>query len=323
MALVPIIEEVKKKFSAIIAKHQLGGETVQVKIVPLSAEQAIGNPQRDDFPLLKGKEVVIEAQFRGSFGHAFTSQPGEFKGTIDEINHLASQIADLNLKIASAEVGGHGANDFRDKRNLLLKELSTKIGGSSFVDGDGNLTVMTGEGKPLVEGGKSWELSTAPNAVGNLDVFWTSSSGTTENITQVIESGELKGWIQTRDETIEDYLARLDTLAAGIIGAVNTLHTGGLDLNGAPGEASRGDEADCRARLRDHGHRHQWRRVRGTGRILQRHGLSTGQAVQRHGHHERDRPGRSVGAGHPENSGHGAQPYARASLLRLRGYRLV
>jgi hypothetical protein len=108
LALIPIIEDVRKRFSALIKKRRLGEEEVWVKIVPLSAEQAIGKPERDDFPILKGKEVVIEAQFRESFGHAFTSQPGEFRGTINDIQDLdlntdrnrAAYICTLNAVMA-------------------------------------------------------------------------------------------------------------------------------------------------------------------------------------------------------------------------------
>jgi len=46
----------------------------------------------------------------------------------------------------------------------------------------------------------------------------------------------LKGWIETRDVIIEDYLTRLDDLASGIMNAVNTLHTTGLDINGVAGD---------------------------------------------------------------------------------------
>ena len=51
----------------------------------LSAKEAIGEPDRDDYPLLKGKEVMIEAQFKGSRGQAFTDTPGTFEGSIRDI----------------------------------------------------------------------------------------------------------------------------------------------------------------------------------------------------------------------------------------------
>lgn len=83
------LEEAKAKFSAIIAKHQLGGEAIRVTIVPLSAKQAIGSPCRENFALLEGKEAMIEAQFRGSFGQAFTDQPQGFEGTLGNVQGLS------------------------------------------------------------------------------------------------------------------------------------------------------------------------------------------------------------------------------------------
>ncbi len=58
-----------------------------IKIVsarPLTPKEAIGNPHRRDFPLLKGKEAMIEADFKGSKGQAFTDMPGVFEGSISE-----------------------------------------------------------------------------------------------------------------------------------------------------------------------------------------------------------------------------------------------
>lgn len=59
-----------------------------IKIVssrPLSPEEAIGRPERTDYPILKGKEFMIEATFRGAKGQAFTDMPGNFEGNISEI----------------------------------------------------------------------------------------------------------------------------------------------------------------------------------------------------------------------------------------------
>ena len=51
----------------------------------LTAKEAIGTPDRDDYPLLKGKEVMVEAVFREAKGHAFTDMPGQFEGTLRDI----------------------------------------------------------------------------------------------------------------------------------------------------------------------------------------------------------------------------------------------
>lgn len=51
----------------------------------LTPQEVIGRPERDDFPLLKGKEVMIQADFKGSLGQAFTDMPGNYSGSLQEI----------------------------------------------------------------------------------------------------------------------------------------------------------------------------------------------------------------------------------------------
>jgi hypothetical protein len=85
LALKPVLEEVREKFQAIVAGHRLGEVAVQVTVGTLSAKQAIGSPSRQDFPLLEGREVVIEAQFRDSFGQAFTDRPHDFSGSLNDV----------------------------------------------------------------------------------------------------------------------------------------------------------------------------------------------------------------------------------------------
>lgn len=71
---------------ALAREQGLTAETVEVVSArPLTAEEAIGKPERSDFPILKGKEFMMEARFRGSRGQAFTAMPSEFQGTLEEI----------------------------------------------------------------------------------------------------------------------------------------------------------------------------------------------------------------------------------------------
>lgn len=67
-------------------------ESEQVNIVSarnLTPEEAIGRPDRDDYPLLKGKEVMMEARYLGGVGQAYTDQPGQFCGTLGEVLHMS------------------------------------------------------------------------------------------------------------------------------------------------------------------------------------------------------------------------------------------
>lgn len=73
----------------LIAEHGFGGEEIRVSARSLTPEEAIGTPDDDDYPLLKGKERVMEADFRGSRGHAYTDLFGNYTGTLAEIADLA------------------------------------------------------------------------------------------------------------------------------------------------------------------------------------------------------------------------------------------
>jgi len=159
------------------------------------------------------------------------------KGTVEEINTISRQLADLNQKISQVEVSGQHANTYRDQRDMLLKDLSNLIDINTYENDQGLMAVFTGGGRPLVENLSSWDLSTATNADGHLDVTWIDSDGNATDITADLSGGKLKGWLEARDVNIADYLTRLDDLAAGIINGVNSLHAGGFDLNNIAGQA--------------------------------------------------------------------------------------
>ncbi len=88
-----LYEEIKVYLNGLMVQNSLEKEKVNIVTARgLSAEEAIGNPDRKDFPLLKGKEVMIQANFLDAAGQAFTDMPGTFTGTLHDI---------LNLPLAS------------------------------------------------------------------------------------------------------------------------------------------------------------------------------------------------------------------------------
>ena len=158
------------------------------------------------------------------------------QGTVTDINRLSEQLADLNQKIISAEAGTHTANDYRDQRDLVLKELSELIDINTFEDANGGVSVLVANGRPLVAGTALWQLSTETNPSGLQDVVWVDDVGNRVNISNDISGGKLKGWLETRDVVITDQLNRLDTLAQTLMTEVNNLHQSGFDLNGIVGQ---------------------------------------------------------------------------------------
>lgn len=73
------------KFRDIVTEHNFASEEVSISGTVLTNEEAIGNPDRKDFPLLTGKERLMQAEFKGFKGQAFSDMPGPFSGTIASI----------------------------------------------------------------------------------------------------------------------------------------------------------------------------------------------------------------------------------------------
>jgi flagellar hook-associated protein 1 FlgK len=164
-------------------------------------------------------------------------------GVVTNINEIAAQIADLNHKIYAAEARGQNANDFRDKRELLLKDLSSNVDVQTFENGDGNVTVLLRNGRTIVENDRATELSTEPNGTGLHDVFWNDNDGNSVNVTSDINGGALKGWLEVRDVTVPHYIDQMNELAGAIIDEVNTLHQSGYGLEDpATGEPFAGND---------------------------------------------------------------------------------
>jgi uncharacterized protein (DUF4213/DUF364 family) len=99
-----ILEDARMQISDIANKRDLLQADVTVFAKPLTPEEAIGNPGRRDFPIIIGKERVIEATVMGSKGHAYTDSPQEFTGTLQQVlaleltsnQHRAIFVATLN-----------------------------------------------------------------------------------------------------------------------------------------------------------------------------------------------------------------------------------
>jgi uncharacterized protein (DUF4213/DUF364 family) len=83
-----IYRELKEKLSEIVEKNGLSGEEITIDSKTLSSEEAIGITDRKDFPILTGKEVMLEAEFRGAKGQSFTSSPAVYRGTLSDIMDL-------------------------------------------------------------------------------------------------------------------------------------------------------------------------------------------------------------------------------------------
>lgn len=82
---IPLLERLQKDLSDLVDENQLSEEKVEVECSVLTAQEAIGDPERKDFPIQKGKEKLMQAYFGSSYGQAFTDMPNNFSGRLKDL----------------------------------------------------------------------------------------------------------------------------------------------------------------------------------------------------------------------------------------------
>lgn len=102
--MTDIYEDLRQHFSAQVKQHQLADQPVSIRLHALPSSVAIGAPAHNDYPITKGREVMVEACFRGAKGHAFADRFEDCATNVEELLALplttngkrASFIAGLN-----------------------------------------------------------------------------------------------------------------------------------------------------------------------------------------------------------------------------------
>jgi flagellar hook-associated protein 1 FlgK len=153
--------------------------------------------------------------------------------TVNQINSLTSQIANVNAQVTAATESGQNAGTFIDQRDQLIQQLSGLVDVSTIDTGNGGVTLTTSNGTALVAGNQSFQLTTQTSAVSGFQDVYSQGS----DITSSLAGGSLAGAIQARDVTIPSILSSLDALAYGIGSSVNSVNEAGTDINGNAGGA--------------------------------------------------------------------------------------
>ncbi|MGY1683566.1 flagellar hook-associated protein FlgK [Geodermatophilus sp. SYSU D01176] len=154
-----------------------------------------------------------------------------------EVNSTAAAIADLNTQIGQATRSGLPTNELSDRRDLLVVQLSEKVGATSVAAPDGMVDVIVG-GTTLVAGRSVLGLRVAgvddPDAVGAGDDprLVTTLGGTTLPL-----GGTAGGQVTVLSTTLPNYRRALDGLARDLVGRINTVQAQGYDVSGASGAA--------------------------------------------------------------------------------------
>lgn len=152
---------------------------------------------------------------------------------VEKVNDIATKISELNGVIMNAEgLDTQNANDSRDLRDQLLKELSDIVKISTVEDERGAVTV-TLSGSMLVSPGSVYKLETVRESITEADGFKFSFytmrfEGASESITA--QGGRLKALFDARDEIIPKYENELNAMAETFVSRINENHVTGYSL---------------------------------------------------------------------------------------------
>lgn len=153
---------------------------------------------------------------------------------VDEVNRLATEIAQLNGKIGSNANAASG--DLLDRRDQLISQLVSHTGGTAVTQDGGQINVFTAGGQPLVVGTAASKLITTadPYRPERLQVA-LETNGQRTNLGPHGLGGQMGGLIEFRNTVLDPALAELGRIAVSLAETFNAGHAGGMDLYGQLG----------------------------------------------------------------------------------------
>lgn len=83
-----VFSKLKAALQTEIHRNRLRGHAVTVRYRGLTPFQAIGSPSHRDYPILRGKENMVEAEFCGSRGQAFTDELSEGSCAVEDMLNM-------------------------------------------------------------------------------------------------------------------------------------------------------------------------------------------------------------------------------------------
>ena len=110
-----IFIKLQNALQELVDNNNLSEQTVEITCAVLKPEEAIGNPGRNDFPIQQGKEKMMQANFSGSYGQAFTDMAYSYSGKTNDLTTMplktnfdrAVLISGLNAVMRELKMADH------------------------------------------------------------------------------------------------------------------------------------------------------------------------------------------------------------------------
>ena len=164
----------------------------------------------------------------------------ELKASVTQANMLATRVAELNQRIASATGSGQTPNDLLDQRDQAISELSAYVQVTRIDAGDGTVSLFVGGGQKLVLAGQATPLVTVPDSYDATKLqLGVNDSGSLRMLSQeLLTGGSIAGLMRFQNEDLVAARNQLGQLAAAVAGSVNRQQALGLDGSQPPGSGA-------------------------------------------------------------------------------------
>lgn len=159
---------------------------------------------------------------------------------VDRINVIIENVGELNDQIVRNSAIGLSTTDLRDQRDLALNELSEYMDIRYYFRGDGDAIVFSSGGRTLVDNipatlshSVAGNVSpTTTHAEGDFGGIYVGDAIESNDITDEIRDGALKGLITLRDEILAGLQSQMDEFAAELRDSINQIHNRGVAFPG-------------------------------------------------------------------------------------------
>jgi len=154
---------------------------------------------------------------------------GQIESKLETANSLLSDVAMLNDRIEAQRTAVHESSDLLDARTEKLRQLSAVLGATVHDESGGAVSVWAGGQRVLFRNGYA-TLRLLEGADATVVADYSGKS-----LDLDIQTGEIGGLLELRNDTLPGYSNSLDTFAQTLINEVNAIHAAGVGLTGGSG----------------------------------------------------------------------------------------
>ena len=185
----------------------------------------------------------------------------QLSNSVDSINNQLQSLEKVNQRLADQGIDATSRATLMDQRDRLVDDLSQQMDLNVTYRTDGTVALMTRSGVGILDvkasvfnyesaGALSAASRFSPNdavsGVGRLSIMTPSGLEIDLVKQNVLQSGELAGLVQLRDQQLVQAQDQLDEIAASVAQAMSTNVTQGTQVTAGPANGYEVDLADVR-----------------------------------------------------------------------------